>query len=210
MYKTPVFLNEVLVKLPTDPSSDDPVFHISHIDRVYTLRVESLNERTAWVQKIKAASEHFIETEKGKREKAYQARSQKTSGIGRLLVSIIEATELKACRANGKSNPYCEVTMGSQCYTTRTLSDTLNPKWNFNCQFFIKDIYQDVLCITVFERDQFSPDDFLGRTEVPVATIKKEQEGKGPTTKRLLLHEVPTGEVWVRLDLQLYEQKTLL
>lgn len=52
--------------------------------------------------------------------------------------------------------------------------------------------------------------DFLGRTEVPVATIKKEQEGKGPTTKRLLLHEVPTGEVWVRLDLQLYEQKTLL
>ncbi|XP_043538848.1 intersectin-2-like isoform X2 [Chiloscyllium plagiosum] len=210
MYKTPIFLNEVLVKLPTDPSSDDPVFHISHIDRVYTLRVESLSERTAWVQKIKAASEHFIETEKGKREKAYQARSQKTSGIGRLLVSIIEATELKACRANGKSNPYCEVTMGSQCYTTRTLSDTLNPKWNFNCQFFIKDIYQDVLCITVFERDQFSPDDFLGRTEVPVATIKKEQEGKGPTTKRLLLHEVPTGEVWVRLDLQLYEQKTLL
>ncbi|XP_078069024.1 intersectin-2-like isoform X3 [Mustelus asterias] len=210
MYKTPIFLNEVLVKLPTDPSSDDPVFHISHIDRVYTLRVESLNERTAWVQKIKAASEHFIETEKGKREKAYQARSQKTSGIGRLFVSIIEATELKPCRANGKSNPYCEVTMGSQCYTTRTLSDTLNPKWSFNCQFFIKDIYQDVLCITVFERDQFSPDDFLGRTEVPVATIKKEQEGKGPTTKRLLLHEVPTGEVWVRLDLQLYEQKTLL
>ncbi|XP_042189533.1 intersectin-2 [Callorhinchus milii] len=210
MYKTPIFLNEVLVKLPTDPSSDDPVFHISHIDRVHTLRLESHNERTSWVQKIKAASEHFLETEKGKREKAYQARSQKTSGIGRLLVSIIEATELKPCRSNGKSNPFCEVSMGSQCYTTRTLSDTLNPKWNFNCQFFIKDLYQDVLCITVFERDQFSPDDFLGRTEIPVATIKKEQEGRGPSTKRLLLHEVQTGEVWVRLDLQLYEQKTLL
>ena len=28
--------------------------------------------RTAWVQKIKAASEQFIETEKKKREKAYQ------------------------------------------------------------------------------------------------------------------------------------------
>lgn len=48
--------------------------------------------------------------------------------------------------------------MGFQSYTTRTLPDTLNPKWNFNCQFFIKDIYQDVLCITVFDRDQFSPD----------------------------------------------------
>ncbi|NP_001185897.1 intersectin-2 isoform X1 [Mus musculus] len=210
MYKTPIFLNEVLVKLPTDPSSDEPVFHISHIDRVYTLRTDNINERTAWVQKIKGASEQYIDTEKKKREKAYQARSQKTSGIGRLMVHVIEATELKACKPNGKSNPYCEVSMGSQSYTTRTLQDTLNPKWNFNCQFFIKDLYQDVLCLTMFDRDQFSPDDFLGRTEVPVAKIRTEQESKGPTTRRLLLHEVPTGEVWVRFDLQLFEQKTLL
>ncbi|XP_052504228.1 intersectin-2 [Budorcas taxicolor] len=210
MYKTPIFLNEALVKLPTDPSSDEPVFHISHIDRVYTLRTDNINERTAWVQKIKAASEQYIDTEKKKREKAYQARSQKSSGIGRLMVHVIEATELKACKPNGKSNPYCEISMGSQSYTTRTLQDTLNPRWNFNCQFFIKDLYQDVLCLTMFDRDQFSPDDFLGRTEVPVAKIRTEQESKGPTTRRLLLHEVPTGEVWVRFDLQLFEQKTLL
>ncbi|KAM6915345.1 intersectin-2a isoform 2-T2 [Xenentodon cancila] len=205
MYKTPLFLNEVLVKMPPDPSSDEPLFHVSHIDRVYTLKTETLSERTAWVQKIKSASEHFIETEKKKREKAYQARSLKTSGIGRLLVTVIEAQELKACKPNGKSNPYCELTMGAQCYTSRPISDNLNPKWNFNCQFFIKDLYQDVLCITVFEKDQFSPDDFLGRTEVPVATIKKDMENKGAANRRLLLHEVPTGEVWVKLDLQLYE-----
>ncbi|XP_057596406.1 intersectin-2 isoform X6 [Hippopotamus amphibius kiboko] len=72
MYKTPIFLNEALVKLPTDPSSEEPVFHISHIDRVYTLRTDNINERTAWVQKIKAASEQYIDTEKKKREKAYQ------------------------------------------------------------------------------------------------------------------------------------------
>lgn len=52
--------------------------------------------------------------------------------------------------------------------------------------------------------------DFLGRTEVPVATIKKDQDGKGPLVRRLLLHEVPTGEVKVRLDLQLYEQTPIL
>ncbi|XP_053139860.1 intersectin-2 isoform X2 [Hemicordylus capensis] len=210
MYKTPIFLNEVLVKLPTEPSSDDPVFHISHIDRVYILKTDNINERTAWVQKIKGASEQYIETEKKKHEKAYQARSQKSSGIGRLMVHVIEATELKACKPNGKSNPYCEISMGPQSFTTRTLPDTLNPKWNFNCQFFIKDLYQDVLCITMFDRDQFSPDDFLGRTEVPVAKIRTEQENKGPTTKHLLLHEVATGEVWVRFDLQLFDQKTLL
>lgn len=126
------------------------------------------------------------------------------------MVHVIEAAELKACKPNGRSSPYCEVSMGSQSYTTRTLQDTLNPKWNFNCQFFIKDLHQDVLCLTMFDRDQFSPDDFLGRTEVPLAKIHTEQESKGPTTRRLLLHEVSTGEVWVRFDLQLFEQKTLL
>ncbi|XP_049325973.1 intersectin-1 isoform X5 [Astyanax mexicanus] len=206
MYKTPIFLNEVLVKLPTDPSGDEPIFHISHIDRVYTIRAESINERTAWVQKIKAASELFIETEKKKREKAYLVRSQRATGIGRLMVNIVEGIELKPCRSHGKSNPYCEVTMGSQCHITKTLQDTLNPKWNSNCQFFIKDLEQDVLCVTVFERDQFSPDDFLGRTEIRLADIKKDQGSKGPITKRLLLHEVPTGEIVVRLDLQLFDE----
>ncbi|XP_068931055.1 intersectin-1 isoform X4 [Petaurus breviceps papuanus] len=206
MYKTPIFLNEVLVKLPTDPSGDEPIFHISHIDRVYTLRAESINERTAWVQKIKAASEFYIETEKKKREKAYLVRSQRATGIGRLMVNIVEGIELKPCWSHGKSNPYCEVTMGSQCHITKTIQDTLNPKWNSNCQFFIKDLEQDVLCITVFERDQFSPDDFLGRTEIRVADIKKDQGSKGPVTKCLLLHEVPTGEIVVRLDLQLFDE----
>ncbi|XP_045140769.1 intersectin-1 isoform X3 [Echinops telfairi] len=206
MYKTPIFLNEVLVKLPTDPSGDEPIFHISHIDRVYTLRAESINERTAWVQKIKAASELYIETEKKKREKAYLVRSQRATGIGRLMVNVVEGIELKPCRSHGKSNPYCEVTMGSQCHITKTIQDTLNPKWNSNCQFFIRDLEQEVLCVTVFERDQFSPDDFLGRTEIRVADIKKDQGSKGPVTKCLLLHEVPTGEIVVRLDLQLFDE----
>lgn len=43
----PLFMNEVLVKMPPDPSSDEPLFHISHIDRVYTLKTETLNERSA-------------------------------------------------------------------------------------------------------------------------------------------------------------------
>lgn len=48
--------------------------------------------------------------------------------------------------------------------------------------------------------------DFLGRTEIRVADIKRDQGSKGPVTKCLLLHEVPTGEIVVRLDLQLFEE----
>jgi len=48
--------------------------------------------------------------------------------------------------------------------------------------------------------------DFLGRTEVRVKDILAEtRKVKGSITKRLLLHEVDTGEVLVKLNLQLFD-----
>lgn len=102
--------------------------------------------------------------------------------------------------------------------------------------FIVKSLEQDVLCITVFDRDLFSPNgkvihrkrcfsvivhfflfllcifyilftlflfvlDFLGRTEVSLARLLS--KGKGPWFERLLLYEVETGEVVVRIELQL-------
>jgi len=57
----------------------------------------------------------------------------------------------------GKSDPYCEVSMGSQEHKTKVISNTLNPKWNASMQFTIRDVDMDALCITVFDRDLFSP-----------------------------------------------------
>uniref|UniRef100_H2YPF9 Uncharacterized protein n=1 Tax=Ciona savignyi TaxID=51511 RepID=H2YPF9_CIOSA len=160
MYKTPIFLNEVLTRLPTDPS-DEPTFHLSHIDHVYTLKAENNNERTAWMNKIKEAADLYIFTEKKKREKAYQARTQRNAGIGRLVVTIVEGCNLVKT-SNGRHDPYCEVTMGEQSHTTKTVQDTLNPKWGSTMQFYVKDVNLDVLCISVFQRYMFSPDGKLG------------------------------------------------
>lgn len=143
-----------------------------------TLTVGIAPCRTAWVQKIKAASEQYIETEKRKREKAYQgthwvlhfplstwiqeqaiswrmpvspkdllpvltfqpvclfltslflARSQKTSGIGRLMVQVIEATELKACKPNGKwgkqsQSTFIPVIFGKACWEQLVIWESL-------------------------------------------------------------------------------------
>ena len=57
----------------------------------------------------------------------------------------------------GKSDPYCEVTMGAQEHKTKVLNNTLNPKWNHSMQFTIRDPQQDTLCITVYDRDLFTP-----------------------------------------------------
>ena len=47
----------------------------------------------------------------------------------------------------------------------------------------------------------FLSSDFLGRTEVSLAKLVA--KGKSPWHERLLLHEVKTGEVVVRIELQL-------
>ena len=57
----------------------------------------------------------------------------------------------------GRSDPYCEVRMGSQEHKTRVVQDNLNPVWDSSMQFTVKDLEQDVLCITVYDRDLFSP-----------------------------------------------------
>ncbi|XP_052810185.1 intersectin-1-like isoform X6 [Mya arenaria] len=204
MYKTPIFLNEVMIK---DPNPDDPdAFTISHVDRVYNLRCHSHTDRDNWVKHLRTASRHYLDTERKKREKAISLRH--TPGMGRLLVVILEGIDLQAKDAHGKSDPYCEVSMGSQEHKTKVISQTLNPCWNASMQFIIRDIDMDALCITVFDRDLFSPNDFLGRTEIRVKDILREagKDGRRPIVKRLILHEVPTGEVVVKLDLHLYDQ----
>ncbi|XP_052244343.1 intersectin-1-like isoform X3 [Dreissena polymorpha] len=238
MYKTPVFLNEVMIK---DPPSDDPEgFTISHIDRVYTLRCNTQSDRDNWVRKLKTASLDYHNTEKKKREKAISspkhnrgvgrllvivlegtnlagnADVRRPAGIGRLLVVIVEGIDLQSrdengvpsLKGKGKSDPYCEVSMGAQEHKTKVIPQTLNPKWNASMQFIIRDVDMDSLCITVFDRDLFSPNDFLGRTEIRVKDILQEtgKQGRRPITKHLVLHEVPTGEVVVKLDLHLFEQ----
>ena len=48
--------------------------------------------------------------------------------------------------------------------------------------------------------------DFLGRTEIQVSSILEASKSiRGPIIKRLPLYEVESGEVILKLDLQLFE-----
>ncbi|KAL3883381.1 hypothetical protein ACJMK2_029651 [Sinanodonta woodiana] len=205
MYKTPLVLNEVMIKKPTEEDADPCQFQLNHVDRLYHFKCSNQNERDTWIKKIEATIKSYQDTERKKREKAHSMR--RSPGVGRLLVVILEGADLQASDENGKSDPYCEVSMGAQEHRTKVIPATLNPKWNQSMQFTIRDMEQDVLCITVFDRDLFSPNDFLGRTEKRVKDIHNsiKEKGPGPVTEKLLLHEVPTGEVVVKFDLQLYD-----
>ncbi|XP_076372509.1 dynamin associated protein 160 isoform X6 [Tachypleus tridentatus] len=228
MYKQPIFLNEIMI---IENFQDDTMFQICHTERTFCLKAVNSNERTLWVKKIDEASKNYIMTEKRNFTRQHSMKSQQTTGVGRLLVVVMEGVKLKAHSINvrrrcplgklqvivleacellcnqskGQSDPYCEVSIGSQVHKTKVVSNSVNPKWNSSMQFLVKDLKQDVLCITVFDRDLFSPNDFLGRTEIRVAEIHKyTKETMGPVTQRLLLYEVETGEVVLKFDLQLF------
>jgi hypothetical protein len=48
--------------------------------------------------------------------------------------------------------------------------------------------------------------EFLGRAELKVADILREtQNTNGPITKKLILHQVESGEIVVKLDLQMFD-----
>jgi len=96
-------------------------------------------------------------------------------------------------------------------------------------QFSVKDLQQDILCLTVYDKDYFSPNrkqlstsnnksiiitqyllvintEFLGRTEIGISTILEEtKHRKTPWTKKFPLHEVESGEIVIKLHLQLFE-----
>ncbi|XP_035825622.1 intersectin-1 [Aplysia californica] len=201
MYRVPIFLNEVTVKKPVD-DTDPTLFHITS-DRIINLKAVSHVERDTWIREIEAASKQYKDKAKRKLERAH---SVKRPSVGRILVVIQEACHLKASDQSGKSDPYCEVSMGSQEHRTKVIPGTLNPRWNASMQFLLRDVERDTLCFTVYDRDLYSPNDFLGRTEVRIKDVLDQSgDRRGPITKRLILHEVETGEVVVKLDLQLYE-----
>jgi hypothetical protein len=47
--------------------------------------------------------------------------------------------------------------MGAQKNRTKVVPATSEVQWNATMQFLIKDLEEDVLCITVFDRGHFSP-----------------------------------------------------
>ena len=53
-------------------------------------------------------------------------------------MEVIEAQNLMkkdiGVLGTGKSDPYCILRLGAQKFQTKTINNTVNPKWNFCCE----------------------------------------------------------------------------
>ncbi|NXL73270.1 MCTP1 protein, partial [Leptocoma aspasia] len=103
-------------------------------------------------------------------------KSQLWRGI--VSVTLIEGRELKAMDANGLSDPYVKFRLGHQKYKSKIVPKTLNPQWREQFDFHLYDERGGIIDITVWDKDVGKKDDFIGRCQIDLSTLNKEQTHK--------------------------------
>ncbi|XP_043468951.1 intersectin-1 isoform X3 [Leptopilina heterotoma] len=216
MYRKPIFLNELFLAGESETSSsgngNDSTEHSSRTLRLrdakklIILQAPSTSECTLWTRRIAEAKKQFAENERTRLQRQRSKQAQ-FGACGRILVTVLEGSSLKTI--SGKCNAFCKVAMGSQEEQTVVVSGTDCPLWDASMQFQVKDLHEDTLCITVFDKGYYSPDEFMGRAEVRVVDIMRDSNDScGPIQKRIKLREVERGDVVLKLDLRLFNEST--
>lgn len=97
--------------------------------------------------------------------------------------------------------------MGVQKFSTHTIENSLNPKWNTSMQFQIYDLNKDILTITIYDQKIFSPNVFLGKAHIGVLTIYQEQvKENNPITRVYRLTDAKCGKVMIKMNISMYNQ----
>ncbi|XP_044878267.1 multiple C2 and transmembrane domain-containing protein 1 isoform X2 [Mauremys mutica] len=117
-------------------------------------------------------------------------KSQLWRGI--VSISLIEGCELKPMDANGLSDPYVKFRLGHQKYKSKIVPKTLNPQWREQFDFHLYEERGGIIDITVWDKDAGKRDDFIGRCQVDLSVLSREQ------THKLEL-QLEEGEGWLVL-----------
>lgn len=95
----------------------------------------------------------------------------------------------------GKSDPYAIVTVGAQEFRTKTIQSTVDPKWDFWCEFDILQSDGQQLYLHLWDFDDTSDDEALGRATVELSNVIK----KGEDDMWITLEQAKHGMVHIRL-----------
>uniref|UniRef100_A0AAY4AI48 C2 domain-containing protein n=1 Tax=Denticeps clupeoides TaxID=299321 RepID=A0AAY4AI48_9TELE len=100
-------------------------------------------------------------------------KSQLWRGI--VSISLIEGHDMQPMDSNGFSDPYVKFRMGHQKYKSKTIAKTLNPQWREQFDFHLYDEQGGFIDITVWDKDAGKKDDFMGRCQIDLSQLPKEQ-----------------------------------
>ncbi|XP_077792341.1 multiple C2 and transmembrane domain-containing protein 1 isoform X5 [Podarcis muralis] len=121
-----------------------------------------------------------------KRSSKFQTQSIRLSDLHRkaqlwrgiVSVTLIEGRELKAMDPNGLSDPYVKFRLGHQKYKSKIMPKTLNPQWREQFDLHLYEERGGIIDMTVWDKDAGKKDDFIGRCQVDLSTLSKEQTHK--------------------------------
>ncbi|XP_076854484.1 extended synaptotagmin-3 [Brachyhypopomus gauderio] len=120
---------------------------------------------------------------------------------GVVRVHVIEAQDLVAMDTvmmglvKGTSDPYAVLRVGNKRFQTKTIKETLNPRWNEVYEFVIHEAPGQELEVELFDEDK-DKDDFLGRFNLDFGEVKKEKE----IDKWFTLQNIKSGRVRMKLQ----------
>ncbi|KAB0793537.1 hypothetical protein PPYR_13157 [Photinus pyralis] len=223
IYKQPILVKDLTAtKVSTDnvESGTDAnrVLKVQDKKQTIALLTSSANECSLWLRRIEDAKKKYLKIVSFTKSRP-KSTIQGGVSCGRLLVLVQKGTRFIRAGKLHTDNIYCKVTVNDQEHLTDVATDNvINGNviqngvvpasllvWNYSMQFLIKNINEEVLSIVVLEMCPFQPDEFLGRAELKVLDIYHEaQNTNGPIEKKLILHQVESGELTIKLDLHMF------
>ncbi|XP_069369220.1 multiple C2 and transmembrane domain-containing protein 1 isoform X9 [Paralichthys olivaceus] len=120
--------------------------------------------RRSWKRSAKQQSTRLSEMHR---------KSQLWRGI--VSIALIEGRNLTPMDPNGLSDPYVKFRLGQQKYRSKTVAKTLSPQWREKFDMHLFDETGGELEITVWDRDTGRRDDFIGRCQLDLSALAKEQ-----------------------------------
>lgn len=89
-------------------------------------------------------------------------------------VVMVQARDLIAMDAGDSSDPYCKISLGREKFKTKSISNTINPKWREGFDLYWYEEFDSELEMTIWDKDLGSKDDFMGRVRVNLKELAKE------------------------------------
>ncbi|CAK1547777.1 unnamed protein product [Leptosia nina] len=91
-------------------------------------------------------------------------------------IVLVEAKNLPAMDLDTRSSdPYCKFRLGNEKYKSKVVWKSLHPSWLEQFDLHLYDDQEQILEVTVWDKDKQTKDDFLGRCTIDLSKLEREK-----------------------------------
>ncbi|XP_028170573.1 multiple C2 and transmembrane domain-containing protein isoform X4 [Ostrinia furnacalis] len=90
-------------------------------------------------------------------------------------IVLVEAKNLPAMDIDTRSSdPYCKFRLGNEKYKSKVVWKTLHPSWLEQFDLHLYDDQEQILEVTVWDKDKQTKDDYIGRCTIDLSKLERE------------------------------------